>query len=295
MFEPRSFTGALGVLLACATLSCATAEEPRTDLTVVVGTNVPSAAQLRLVVELGGGAPFTTSKSTADGAPLTGTFTPPEGGRLDVTVRAEAVDAAGDVILRREIATSFVLASERVLCVRLDRSCAGGCMDADCAIRPERDPAGCAPEARPGDTLEIRGAAAADLCPSAITAEMCEEGVADPIHDEDIDGMVDEGCHECADGMHWCEGMCVDQDLAHCGEGCGACPTTAITACTDDGTGTFACTWDECVDGFAECDGNAATACEAPLNDAANCGACGVRCGAGYACAVASLRRADDF
>ncbi len=63
-----------------------------------------------------------------------------------------------------------------------------------------------------------------------------------------------------------------------------ACPTAAnATSSCRDGNCVATCT-----PGFANCDGNAANGCEAPLNTALHCGACNNACAAGQTCTAGS-------
>ncbi|MFO0606915.1 MAG: hypothetical protein U0324_27330 [Polyangiales bacterium] len=93
----------------------------------------------------------------------------------------------------------------------------------------------------------------------------------------------------CTAGLGNCNGQEADgceTDLtasaAHCGACGAACSFAHATAeCT-----AGACGFSACDAGYGDCDGVASNGCEAALaTSATNCGACGVACGAGQACA----------
>ncbi|MDP3273782.1 MAG: hypothetical protein Q8Q09_01210 [Deltaproteobacteria bacterium] len=90
------------------------------------------------------------------------------------------------------------------------------------------------------------------------------------------DAMANRCVSGCATGQSRCGMACVDtqSDLSHCGA-CGMpCAARANSAVT---CGTGACRY-TCNAGFGDCDGNPANGCEASLNTASNCGACGTAC-----------------
>ncbi|HUJ28278.1 MAG TPA: hypothetical protein VLW85_19785 [Myxococcales bacterium] len=83
-------------------------------------------------------------------------------------------------------------------------------------------------------------------------------------HFADCDGILSNGCE-----------VDLSQDAAHCGTCSNACPAAdnASPACANASCGT------SCKAGFADCDLDPATGCEADkAHDAANCGGCGTSC-----------------
>ncbi|MBI5516739.1 MAG: hypothetical protein HY909_23345 [Deltaproteobacteria bacterium] len=91
------------------------------------------------------------------------------------------------------------------------------------------------------------------------------------------------GYGDCdGDGANGCEAS-LAEDARHCG-GCGmACRLPNATAACR----AARCERVSCDAGFGDCDGVASNGCETPtVKDPMNCGACGVRCGAGTACSA---------
>ncbi len=87
----------------------------------------------------------------------------------------------------------------------------------------------------------------------------------------------------CASGTTECSGACADltADARHCGACGNACPAGAHGVATCEAS-TCRLT---CETGFGDCNASAADGCETSvLLDDANCGGCGVRCGAGQRC-----------
>jgi hypothetical protein len=110
-------------------------------------------------------------------------------------------------------------------------------------------------------TSHVTAACAGGACTGA-----CEQGFADCDANRRTNG---------------CE-TAVTADVGNCG-GCRVvCPTRAhaSVACAAGACG-YACT-----SGFRNCDADDATGCEADLSLSGNCGACGVVCPAGRACAM---------
>ena len=91
------------------------------------------------------------------------------------------------------------------------------------------------------------------------------------------------GIASCDAGHANCDGSAADgceidlrSDALHCGACGNRCVVPHATArCAGGGCGIAACD-----PGFADCDGDAGNGCEADLAGVANCGACGVSCGA---------------
>jgi len=79
----------------------------------------------------------------------------------------------------------------------------------------------------------------------------------------------------CPAGEFCCSGDCTDKrDLNHCGECDTPCqPENVASASCDLGT----CTYDQCLAGYYDCDGNEANGCET-ASGLDNCGACGDAC-----------------
>ena len=94
------------------------------------------------------------------------------------------------------------------------------------------------------------------------------------------DGGQEAGPATCTDAQKTCNGTCVSKDDPNAGCATAVCTpcmatTNAAPACKAGGC-SFACN-----QGFADCDGNPATGCEAnTAKDIANCGKCGDPCGA---------------
>lgn len=95
-----------------------------------------------------------------------------------------------------------------------------------------------------------------------------------------LDGSIDAGDHPTptdvpgeADGA----GDAVAADV-----GCPVCKASNAVATCIAGT----CRVDRCINGFADCNGNFRDGCEVALDSAANCGMCGVSCGANGICAA---------
>jgi hypothetical protein len=94
---------------------------------------------------------------------------------------------------------------------------------------------------------------------------------------------------DCPAGFGECNGNLTDlcEQSLNLVTSCGSCTTTCAST-----HGAAACVDEKCVltcaDGYADCDGNASTGCEALLaNNDANCGACGRNCAAlGATCKV---------
>ena len=79
----------------------------------------------------------------------------------------------------------------------------------------------------------------------------------------------------CGNGEHLCGAACVSSASAQtCGASCAPCSVPANATATCNGT---SCGY-VCLQGFADCDGNAANGCESDLSRASNCGACGNVC-----------------
>jgi hypothetical protein len=145
------------------------------------------------------------------------------------------------------------------MCVRGDCEAGWGDCDGDpadgCETRTATDPSHCGACGRACVVANGTAACAAGVC--AVAA--CAAGFGD------CDGSPSDGCE--AD---------LGASAAHCG-GCGrACaPAHATGACA---AGT--CTIASCAAGFADCDGSAASGCEAETaTDPARCGGCATVCG----------------
>lgn len=61
-------------------------------------------------------------------------------------------------------------------------------------------------------------------------------------------------------------------------DNCGECSHVCSFANAEPSCNAGSCAIARCDDGYADCDGDAANGCEAELDTAANCGACGVSC-----------------
>jgi hypothetical protein len=91
------------------------------------------------------------------------------------------------------------------------------------------------------------------------------------------------GVCQCSGTLTSCNAVCVDisTDKHACGSCTNSCGSqNAVGTCTNG-----ACT-EVCSVGFADCDNDPSTGCEAQLSsDVANCGVCGTHCGAHQRCA----------
>ncbi|HSN32194.1 MAG TPA: hypothetical protein VLU41_05880, partial [Ideonella sp.] len=82
----------------------------------------------------------------------------------------------------------------------------------------------------------------------------------------------------CADPAMACGDRCVD--LQNDPANCGSCDHACMAANVENPVCEFGnCTYDDCLPGFADCDGDVTNGCEqATATDVNNCGGCGVVC-----------------
>jgi hypothetical protein len=149
-------------------------------------------------------------------------------------------------------------------CDLTSRRCVGCAKDNDCALGTLCRAGACVPGCSEG-----RGCGVGLTC----CGGLCVDSQSDRAHCG--------GCgRDCATRSACCAGACVDtaDDVTHCGR-CGASCTTAngSSACR-----AGACAVATCVTGYADCDNDPATGCEAELaSNNQHCGACGMACVAG--------------
>ncbi|MEZ4314845.1 MAG: LamG domain-containing protein, partial [Polyangiaceae bacterium] len=122
------------------------------------------------------------------------------------------------------------------------------------------------------DELRVWGRA----LPAAEVAQIFAAGSA---------GICKSGPLTCPTGYDDCDGFdgngC-ETSLNTDPESCGACGETCALPHAVAGCAAAACTVSACDEGWADCDGDPANGCEVNvLTSDANCGACGVACGAG--------------
>jgi hypothetical protein len=104
---------------------------------------------------------------------------------------------------------------------------------------------------------------ASGRCAAGACAASCNAGFGD------CDGNAANGCEVILEGS-----------IAHCGRCGNTCPP-APNAFGSCGSGVCGIV---CATGFGDCDRSAANGCEASLNSAAHCGACGLSCASGQVC-----------
>ena len=179
--------------------------------------------------------------------------------------------AGGRDIIQRRATVSFVEGRTMVLRVRLAREC----VDVRCTPEETCAPGGC----------RAIGVDATELEEWTGSIDRLDAG---PRGDSSVDGPIDAGdacipmTEECNGVDDDCDGDTDEDfdpmtDIANCGSCGNACPDSPPNAASECSAGT--CTL-ACDPGFADCDGDAATGCEALLSAAATCGACATACAA---------------
>jgi hypothetical protein len=113
-----------------------------------------------------------------------------------------------------------------------------------------------------GNACPIR-ANATSACVAGTCQQLCNTGFAN------CDGDWSNGC---------------EVNLASNSNHCGSCGNACTLANANGVCIAGSCRVASCIGGFDNCDGNVSNGCEANLNSAAHCGACGRICAAGQTC-----------
>ncbi|HEY8431592.1 MAG TPA: hypothetical protein VIL20_24600, partial [Sandaracinaceae bacterium] len=279
-----------------------------TEILVVVDSDLPVPSALDGVrVEVSGAETMTAEGSLRSGGALPRTVGVVHRGGSLGPVEIRAVGTLGGAEVVSALArTSFLRGRTLVLPLFLSRACRGvSCGDGETCLAGRCASAEVDPQSLAewnGSVGRIDGGTA---CEPA--TERCNSV------DDDCDGAVDEGfdletdvlhcgaCFHtcsthhatpacmggtctiasCEDGFGDCDGDAANgceadfaSSIFHCG-GCGRpCELANAEAACSSGT----CAVAACAPGFGDCNDDASDGCEAALDTAANCGACGVSC-----------------
>jgi len=245
-------------LVALASAAACSSDD-LTEIVVVVESDLSVPGELdavRVDIMAGGQSSSSTGDLTGAGAlPLPRVLNLLHSGGPLGPVEVRAVGRLGGAeVVSREARVFFIEGRTVVLRLELLRSCVGSTCGADetCAA------GGCRPvDVDPSELSDWTGTTdrpdAGGECPGV--AERCND------LDDDCDGMIDEDFN-------------LGTDPLNCG-GCNVrCPAPANSTASCDGGRCGG----SCDAGFADCDGDPATGCEADLGSPATCGACDTPC-----------------
>ncbi|MBW2460214.1 MAG: hypothetical protein JRH11_01125 [Deltaproteobacteria bacterium] len=177
--------------------------------------------------------------------------------------------AGGRDIIQRRATVSFVEGRTLVLWVHLPREC----LDVRCTPTETCAPGGCR-------AIDVDATELVDWTGSIDRLDASTQA------DSSTDGGMDAG-DACAPKTEECNGRDDDcdgdtdedfdtmTDIANCGACGNGCPVSPPNAASECSAGTCALA---CDPGFADCDGDASTGCEALLSTPSTCGACAIAC-----------------
>ncbi len=255
--------------------ACSESQPSRTEVMLVIDSNLSVPSELD-AIDIEASSPAATTRKVASSlqrpSDLPGTIglLYPGGalGPFHVVVHGKLGNAR---ILTREAEFSFVKGATLTLSMNLLRSC----VDVACPSGKTCSERGCVsprvpatdlppwtgrglglPESSVGDSGVGSGEGDAQVdAPCVAASETCN-GL-----DDDCDSKVDE-----------------DFDLQRDSDHCGKCDTVCALDNADSTCSGGKCEISQCAPGFADCDRNATTGCEADLESDATCGDCDNRC-----------------
>lgn len=237
-------------VIAFLTLGCS----QLTEIMVVIDSDLAVPTELDAVeVEVTGSQTMSaTGDLTIEGLPRTVGVAHSGGPLGPITIRVTG-SRGGGVQVERIVETSFISGRTLFLPITLTRDCMG----TTCAAGETCVDGACTSPIIDSSTLDDwRGSIPTQDAGGCVpAAEVCN-GV-----DDDCDGNVDETIDLTTDAFN----------CGRCGQVCSA--ANASSACVGG-----VCAIGECAAGFASCDGDAATGCEASLTSTTDCGACGTAC-----------------
>lgn len=289
-------------LVALFTTACSASHPTRTEVMVVVDSNLRVPSELD-AVEIEASSPKGTKRraksslqKTADLPGTVGLLHP--GGALGtfhVVVRGKLGDA---LVLTREADFSFVQGQTLTLSMNLLRSC----VDVTCPADETCGEQGCISQKVPKAELSPwNGGGRALPDASMMMAEagmqplpdggmLLKDGGKLPVDGPDgslspgkDDAQVDPSCvpasETCNELDDDCDGK-IDEDfnLQNDADNCGKCGTVCMLDNAESTCSASKCEISLCTSGFADCDKNATTGCEADLASDATCGGCNTKC-----------------
>ena len=298
----RALRWAMGFALACA---CSTT--PRTEVVLVVDSDLDVPAELDRIEVTVTGPDARMEMAMAllgDGEPvLPRTLGLVHGGDALGPFQVEVVGTRGGLsVVSRSASFAFVRRETRVLTMHLVRSCIGASCGAGstCGERGcESISRGSLPEwtgepPRLGDTpdagmdagMDASFDSAFDACMP--TSEICDNGIDDDCDDQIDESLPDELCNGVDDD---CD-VTVDEgfDLLADPMNCGTCGRQCVFRNGEGLCNAGNCQVTACNPGFDDCDGNPDNGCETDLAmSASHCGACGNRCVGGRSCCPSTM------
>lgn len=288
-------------LFACA-LSLAAAgcvEEktvPRTQLMLVVDTNIADLEQVELSVDGDDREPQVASTPLrADGAPLTLAIVREQGPLGPVHVAAAGFRAGTKVVERRAI-VAFVEGKTLVVPLHLVRTCE----TTTCTANDTCTEQGCRPVQLDVNTLmawqgsapKLGDVSDMDASTTPLDAMLPDAELDSGVRDAASDGAIDAALGDAMAreaSVQTCDASSVDTNTDK--NNCGMCGRVCTTSAANTVAGCFngACQV-SCAPYFGDCNMDMANGCEMQLNyNVSNCGTCGKMCKPAESCTATGV------